>query len=31
MAHVIKIDILNGHEEVSNLHYIMTIVLIAYL
>ena len=31
MTHVVKIDILTGHEEKSNLHFILKIIFIAYL
>ena len=31
MTHVIKIHTLTGHEEKGNLHFILKIVLIAYL
>ena len=31
MTHVVKIDILTGHEEMGNLHFILKIILIAYL
>ena len=31
MTHVVKIDILTGHEETGNLHFILKIIFIAYL
>ena len=31
MPHVVKIDILTGHEEIGNLHFILKIIFIACL
>ena len=31
MTHVVKIDILTGHAETGNLHFILKIFFIAYL
>ena len=31
MTHVVKIDILSGHKEKGNLHFILKIIFIAYL
>ena len=31
MTHVVKIDIITGHEEKGNLHFILKIIFIAYL
>ena len=31
MTHVVKIDILTGHEETGYLHFILKIIFIAYL
>ena len=31
MTHVVKIDILTGHEKMGNLQFILKIILIAYL
>ena len=28
MTHVVKIDILTGHEEIGNLHFILNIIFL---
>ena len=31
MTHVVKIDIITGHKEIGNLHFIRKLFFIAYL